>query len=137
VILLDTNVLSEVSRKQPNLKVLGWLENHEVQLYLPAIVVGEMSYGIERVRPSERSAALAMAFTAILEKFSTRFIGFDSMDALLYGKLMGSSETKGRKMSVIDGMLAALALRHDAQLATRNTADFEHLDVKLINPWTD
>lgn len=137
MIFPDSNILSEVSRKQPNLKVLDWLENNEGQLFLPAVVIGELSYGIERIRPAERSVALSKAFTAILEKFSARFVVFDSIDALHYGRLMGNSEQMGRKMSVVDGMHAALALRHEAQLATRNRAHFEHLDVDLINPWTD
>jgi toxin FitB len=137
VILLDTNVLSEVSRKEPSAKVLDWLGHDEGQLFLPAVVIGELSYGIERIKPAERSVALSKAFTAILEKFSAQFVAFDAIDALHYGKLMGNSEQMGRKMSFIDGMLAALAMRHEATLATRNIAHFEHLDIALINPWTD
>lgn len=137
MILLDTNVVSEVARKKPKLEVLDWLENNELQLFLPAVAIAEMSYGIERIKPAERSADLAMAFTRILDKFSTRYIAFDEFDALLYGKLMGDSERRGRTMSVVDGMLAALAIRHEAKLATRNVAHFEHLEIDLINPWTD
>jgi predicted nucleic acid-binding protein len=137
LILLDTNVVSEVSRREPNRRVLDWLATHDAELFLPSVVVGEISYGIERIRPAERSTALSKAFTTILEKFNERFVDFDSIDALLYGKVMGHSELVGRKMYVIDGMLAALAVRHRAQLATRNTVDFEHLDIELINPWTD
>jgi predicted nucleic acid-binding protein len=61
VIVLDTNVVSEVTRKKPNLDVLDWLETNEVQLFLPAVSIGEMSYGIERVRPAERSSDLSTA----------------------------------------------------------------------------
>ena len=137
MILLDTNVVSEVTRKKPDLDVLDWLEANKLQLYLPAVSIGEMSYGIERIRPAERSSDLSKAFTRILEKFSTRYLAFDEFDALLYGKLMGESERRGRSMSVVDGMLAALAMRHKAQLATRNTPHFEHLEIDLIDPWTD
>jgi predicted nucleic acid-binding protein len=137
VILLDTNVLSEVSRKKPDFKVLDWIGHYEPLLYLSAVVIGELSFGIERLRPAERSADLSKALTSILEKFEPRYVHFDSIDALLYGKLMGQSERRGRKMSVVDGMLAALARRHEAQLATRNTAHFEHLGIDIINPWTD
>jgi predicted nucleic acid-binding protein len=134
---VDTNVLSEVSRKAPNQNVLDWLGQNENQLYLPTVVIGEISYGIERIKPTERSSSLSKAFTTILEKFEGRFVEFDSIDALLYGKCMGHSEQVGRKMSVVDGMLSALAVRHKAQLATRNIDHFEHLDIALINPWTD
>jgi predicted nucleic acid-binding protein len=137
VILLDTNVVSEVTRKEPNLDVLDWLEANKFQLHLPAVSIGEMSYGIERIRPAERSSDLSKAFTRILERFSTRYLAFDEIDALHYGKLMGESERGGRTMSVADGMLAALATRHEARLATRNIAHFEHLEIVLINPWTD
>jgi predicted nucleic acid-binding protein len=137
LILSDTNVLSEVSRKEPNQRVFDWLAGNDPLLYLPTVVVAEISYGIERIRPAERSSSLSKAFTMILAKFNERFVDFDSIDALLYGKLMGHSELVGRKMSVVDGMLAALTVRHKARLATRNISHFEHLDIALINPWTD
>ena len=137
MIIVDTNVLSEWARKAPDQKVLHWLNHHNSDLIVPSVVIAEIAFGIERVRPPERSAAVTRAFGVLLEKFSDRFLDFDVVDALQYGHLMGTSAQKGFSMSLVDGQVAALAMRHKAKLATRNVKHFKHLGIELINPWAD
>ena len=109
MIFLDTNVVSETLRKSPDAAVLAWLEKHDAELALSAVVIGELAFGIGKIRPDQR--------------------------AVLYGDIMGRAVRKGRPMSAPDGMIAAIAGVHDCALATRNTSDFQDAGIALIDPW--
>jgi predicted nucleic acid-binding protein len=135
VIFLDTNVVSETMSKKPNAKVMAWLQSEEHALCLPAVVVAEIAYGIERIRPAERSKQLETVFENMRLRFGRRVYVFDEMSALVYGKIVGGMERLGRQISVADGMIAATAMRHNAVLATGNTKHFAGLGLELVNPW--
>jgi predicted nucleic acid-binding protein len=135
VIFLDTNVVSEVMRTTPDRTVTGWLKRNEPELVLSSVVIAEISYGIERVRAAERSPRLVHDFLSIRQRFASRIQTFDEESALIYGRIMGTAKLAGRPMMAADGMIAAIALRHDAPLATRNSSHFEVRDLRLIDPW--
>ena len=136
MIFLDTNVVSELVKPQPDAKVIAWLTRHDLSLALSTVVLAEITYGIEKIRPDERARRLE-GFPAELQR---RFIGrlnhFDEESALLYGVLMGHSRRHGRILSTADGMIAAIALRHHGELATRNVDDFRLPNLVVHNPWT-
>ena len=135
MILLDTNLLSEMLRKEPLPPVTVWIESHNAKLAIPAIAIAELSFGIERIRPSERSRQLEAAFDEICKRFARQIIPFDAQSALVYGKIAGALQRRGRMMSMPDAMIAATALRHRSALATRNTKHFVGLGIELFNPW--
>lgn len=135
MIFVDTNVISETLRRQPNEQVMTWLAVHDAELAIPTVTVAEIAYGIARIRPDERSAVLMEGLNAWRERFSGRIFPFTEDAALIYGELMGNAARAGTLLSVPDGMIAAITLTHGGQLATRNTRDFQSLDLSLIDPW--
>jgi predicted nucleic acid-binding protein len=137
LIFLDTNVVSELVKPQPNAKVIAWLTKHDLSLALSTIVLAEITYGIEKIRPDERARRLEGFPAELQRRYAGRLYSFDQESALLYGVLMGHSRRQGRILSTADGMIAAIALRHNGELVTRNVDDFVLPNLLVHNPWTD
>ena len=135
MIFLDTNVVSETLRKSPDAAVLAWLEKHDAELALSAVVIGELAFGIGKIRPDQRAVRLSDGLEEWRKRFAGRIFGLTEEAALLYGDIMGRAVRKGRPMSAPDGMIAAIAGDHDCALATRNTSDFQDAGIALIDPW--
>lgn len=135
MIFTDTNVLSETVRPRPNTQVLKWLEKHDPELAMSTVVLAELSFGIEKIRADERAKRLSGFFQETRARFSGRIYGFDESSALIYGKIMGEAVREGRTLPAADGMIAAIALRHDAALATRNKRNFGIRVLRVIDPW--
>ena len=135
MIFLDTNVVSEVMRPEPFAAVLAWLARHDAELAISAVVIAEISFGIERIRPAARAFRLARSFDAIRQHYSTAIFPFDEAAALVYGNIMGEASRQGRPLSPPGAMIAAIAMRHNAALATRNTAHFQIEALRIVNPW--
>jgi predicted nucleic acid-binding protein len=136
LIFLDTNVVSELVKPQPNAKVIAWLTKNDLSLALSTIVLAEITYGIEKIRPDERARRLEGFPSELQRRYAGRLHNFDQESALLYGVLMGHSRRQGRILSTADGMIAAIALRHNGALATRNVDDFVLPNLIVHNPWT-
>lgn len=132
--LIDTNVLSELRRKQPDLRVVAWLQARPPQsLFLSVLTLGEIRKGIEKVADLGRQQALLDWLEVELPNyFLGRLLNIDAHTADRWGRLMASA---GRPLPAIDGLLAATALQNDLTLVTRNIKDFAGLQVKLISPW--
>lgn len=135
MIFLDTNVVSETLRKEPDPTVLAWLQRHDADLALSTVVIGELAFGIEKIRPDQRAKRLAAGLDAWRKRFAGRIFGFTEDAALTYGDIMGNAARQGAPMAAQDGMIAAIARIHAAPLATRNLADFRQAQVVLIDPW--
>lgn len=136
MILQDTCVVSEAIRPQPSRNVLQWLESlPEYQVYLPVPALGELEKGIHLLQEGEKRSALRLWIEQLRERFRGRIVPFDEETAIVWGKLAARFEKSGRRLPVIDGMLAALALRHSALFATRNVTDFQGTGVEIVNPW--
>jgi predicted nucleic acid-binding protein len=135
LIFLDTNVVSETFKKEPSEAVIAWLIRHDAELALSSIVIGEMAYGIAKIRDDERAPRLERSLQDWRRRFAGRIYGFDEEAALTYGEIMGDARRRGHPMSAPDGMIAAIAKTKDAALATRNVTDFQHCGLSLINPW--
>lgn len=134
--LIDTNVLSELRRKQPDARVVSWMQARpRPALYLSVLTLAEIRKGIERIEDSVQKQSLVDWLEVELPRyFVGRLIGIDAHVADRWGRLMARA---GRPLPAIDGLLAATALQHDLTLVTRNTKDFKGLDVRLINPWDE
>lgn len=135
--LLDTCVLSEFTRKQPDESVIRWMNAiSEEALFISAITIGEIQRGIERLPESHhKSDLLVWMNTALMERFHQRILALDAQTMLLWGSITVSMEKYGRPMSVMDSLILATALQHNLILTTRNIADFQARGIQLINPW--
>jgi predicted nucleic acid-binding protein len=135
MIFLDTNVISETMRPRPDRSVLRWIENNGPLLTISTIVLAEILFGINKIRAPERSGRWEQVIARWRSQLGHRIHAFDEESADIYGPLMGKAKLLGTPIDTADGMIAAIALRHNAVLATRNTAHFQIPGLKLMNPW--
>lgn len=112
-----------------------WFSETSQVAHISAIALGEIAFGISRLKPDQRSRKLVEFLVQTQERFAGRVHAFDSAAALIYGEIMGRALRSGHNASIPDGMIAAIALRNHAAVATRNVQDFEALGVKVLNPW--
>ena len=137
MIILDTNVISEVMRPQPNSQVMSWLREYPVEeLAVTAISIAEISYGLKRLPEGHRRRSLQWRFQMfIAQGFSDRIFPFDEKVAEIYADLVVNRQHIGKPIEVMDAMIGAIALLKKASLATRNISDFQNCGLQLINPW--
>lgn len=135
MIFVDTNVVSETFRKAPSPVVIDWLVRHDEDLAMPTTVIGEILYGIEKIRPDPRAARLEGALARWRDRLAGRIYGFDTEAAVADGVLFGQARRLGRPMSPQDAMIAAITLVNGGVLATRNLTDFSTTGLHLVSPW--
>lgn len=135
--LLDTNVISELVKKQPEPKVVQWVDEQEPsRLYLSVITIGEIRKGIEKLSDPRRKEKISTWLSShLLVRFDGRILPITTSVMLRWGELTGNLENKGIVLSAIDSFIAALALHEQLTIATRNTNDFRETGVALFNPW--
>ena len=139
MILLDTNVLSEALKPLPSPIVLRWLAAQEPSsVFTTSVTQAEVLYGIETLPPGKRRTRLLAAVEKMFaEEFEGRILPFDEDSARAFAGIVAARDAAGRPISQLDAMIAAIARSHRAAVATRNTADFQHCGLDLINPWTE
>lgn len=137
MIILDTNVLSEVAKPVPSTAVVDWLDRLDArELATTATTVGELHYGIARLPMGRRRSALAQVVrTLIKEDLAGRVLPFDEAAAEEYAAVATDRERRGRPIHTADAQIAAICRVRDATLATRNIKDFEMTGAALIDPW--
>ena len=135
MILLDTNVLSELTRTLPEPRVVRWLEENDPLLALPSVTLAELRYGIARLPPGRRRTSLLDFWSKTRERFVGRIYSFDERAAEAYGD-PAAAERIGRRLNVADGQIAAIAKVHRMTIATRDEHDFAASGVPVVNPWT-
>jgi predicted nucleic acid-binding protein len=138
VIILDTNVISELMRVEAAPKVKQWLLNcPERELFTTAITEAEIFFGIELLPTGKKRNQLAEAALFTFEDFQGRILAFDSRAAHAFGKIAAERRAKGKSIGETDAQIAAIALSHGARLATRDVSDFQGCGITVVNPWTD
>lgn len=135
--LLDTCVISEFTRPKPEQKVITWLDAvNEENLFISVATIGEIQHGVDKLPSSTRKNDLiAWLNKDLINRFDQRIIPIDVSVMTIWGALMAQSEQQGKRMSVMDGMIAATALKENLTLVTRNVDDFETCGLRLVNPW--
>lgn len=137
MILLDTNVISELMKRQPHPAVERFIAERPVQaLFLPSLVIAEIRYGIERLPAGRRQDSIERAFeTFLISGFAGRILVFDAACAASYARVRAMRERAGRPIALQDALIGGMAIAFGATLATRNTADFDDYGLTIVNPW--
>jgi toxin FitB len=137
MILLDTNIVSEVMKTQPAEMVVAWLNGQDSEmLYVSAITIGEIAYGLRVLPDGRRRSGLKERFERFIAlAFDQRVLAYDESAARVYGELMGERKELGQPMSSSDGQIAAIARLHHLAIATRNVPDFETCGIDVVNPF--
>lgn len=135
--LLDTCVLSELVKKKPNPGVVDWLESaDELSLYLSVLTFGEIQKGIRKIPESRRRRTLQRwVDDDLAHRFGSRTLGIDLPIASRWGNLSGVAERNGKKVPVLDGLIAATALEAGLTVVTDNVEHFQQSDCPVLNPW--
>ena len=137
MIVLDTNVISELMKTTPSPGVLAWTGKYAPDdLFISTVSMGEILFGIELLPQSKRRDSLLREAEATFAKdFAERILTFDEQAARTFGPLFAARRRLGGPMGVADAQIAAIAKARGAVLATRNTGDFEGCGLHLVNPW--
>jgi toxin FitB len=137
VILLDTNVISEIMRPNGEKNARRWLDAQPTwSIYISTPVLAELRFGLELLAPGTRRERLEQAYDRITtELFAGRILAFDRSAATYFGKLRADRRKAGKPIGTMDALIAAIAMANATTLATRNTADFEGLGLPLVNPF--
>jgi predicted nucleic acid-binding protein len=137
VIVLDTNVVSELVRPTPSAAVINWLDiQASPELVITALTAAEIRAGVALLPSGRRKEHIARQMEVLLtETFAGYVLPFDVYSTPHYADILASRSRAGRPISAIDAQIAAISRQHQAILATRNTADFTDTGLDLINPW--
>ena len=137
MIILDTNVLSELMRPKPSPAVVAWVARQPAaELFTTSITEAEIFYGIELLTKGKRREGLLAATEAMFaEELEGRIFGFESDAARVFSKIAANRRALGRPISHADAQIAAIAQVRGAKLATRNVADFEDCGLDIVDPW--
>lgn len=139
MIVLDTNVVSELMRPDPAMGVVAWVDRRPAdEVFVTAVTAAELLYGVARLPDGARRATLARKLRELLEDdFEGRVLPFDASAADHYATIVVSRERAGRPILMADAQIAAICRGFDADLATRNVKDFADTGVRILNPWDD
>jgi len=136
MILLDTNVVSEAMKPEPNAAVLNWLDEQAAEtLYLSSVTIAELLFGIGALPAGRRKGNLTAALDGLLALFDGRVLSFDTSAARRYADLAVKARSAGRGFPTPDGYIAAIAASHGFAVATRDTSAFDAAGLAVIDPW--
>jgi predicted nucleic acid-binding protein len=135
LILVDTNVISEARLPQGSARVKAAVRDHDGDLWLSVVVLGELLFGIRLLDPGPRRSDLERYYADLRHNYAERLLDVTREVAEAWGAARVARRRMGRPLAVTDGLIAATALVHDLTLWTRNTADFDGTGVRLFNPW--
>jgi predicted nucleic acid-binding protein len=132
--LVDANVLCEPTKPQPEARVIEWLRRHEAEITVDPFILGEIRFGIHLLPAGTRRRRLERWFEEGVRRIHC--LPWDASIGLRWARLLADLRTAGRAMPIKDSLIAATALVHGLVLATRNTRDFKHAGIKVIDPFT-
>lgn len=136
MILLDTNVISELSKPKPDIRVDQWLDENEAEgLWTSAITVAELRAGLADLPDGRRKTELVKLIDELLKRFGRSPVAFDALAAEEYAVIVASRKKRGRPIEALDALIAASAISHGLTLATLNTRDFEGIErLEVVDP---
>ena len=136
--LLDTCVLSEYVKKNPNSQVINWLDDQdETSLYVSILSIAKLKKGIIRIQNSQpnRYHKLWNWLQKLEQRFNSRIVPLDNNIINTWATICGQSEAKGNKLPIMDSLIAATAYQYDMIIVTRNITDFTFSSIEVFSPW--
>ena len=133
-VLLDTNVVSELTRETPDSRVLAFLAGHD-NLWLSAVVLHELDFGIGLLPPGRRRDGISAALSAFVTEYEDRIVPVGRSEARQAAALRARAHRSGRVLDLGDALIAGTASANDLSVATRNVRDFDGLGLDVIDPW--
>jgi predicted nucleic acid-binding protein len=134
--LLDTCTLSELTRPRPRPQVFAWFEVQDAAaLYLSVLTVGEIEKGIAALPRGRKKTTLTGWLATLRSTYAERILPIDDAVAAIWGRTAARVERLGRALGVVDGLIAATAIRHGFTVVTRNVADFDGTGAAILNVW--
>ncbi len=137
MILVDTNVWSELTKTPWHQPVVDWLGTHDEELWLSVIVLAEFRMGIEKLPAGKRRAWLDTWVEGLLLEYDDRIVDFDAQSAPVFARLVIQRKLEKQETKLLDLQIAAQGLAYGAPIATRNVKDFAWTGVRLVNPWEE
>jgi predicted nucleic acid-binding protein len=138
MILVDTNVLSEIMKAAPDRMVVGWMDRQPARtLFLSSVTLGELLFGVRLLPVGKRRNELVVALDGIRKDFDRRILPFDTRAAETYADLAIRARAAGRGFPLPDGYIAAIAAAQGFAVASRDASAFAAVGLTVINPWTD
>lgn len=137
MIVLDTNVVSELMRKDAAAEVVAWVDRHPGdQVFITAVTAAELLYGVTRLpEGSDKQAVAAKVRDLIDEDFEDQVLPFSSASAHHYAEIVAARERLGKPINMADAQIAAICRQYDLGLGTRNTKDLADTGIRVFNPW--
>ena len=136
MIVVDTNVISELMRSSPAREVVGWVRDHSQRdLYTTSVTLAEITYGIEKLDAGRRKDFLKSTADEIFAAFDKYVLAFDRPAALHFAKIVTNRARAGNPIDGFDAQIASICRSHRAALATRNVKDFEGTGIEILDPW--
>ena len=135
MIVVDTNVVSELMRPSPSPVVVGWVRHNESELYTTSVTLAEIRYGIERLADGHRKQLLRSTAEEVFADFEERVLPFDAEAAVAYATIVSDRDRAGLPIDGFDAQIASICRAHRAALATRNSKDFQDTGIDVIGPW--
>ncbi len=137
MIVLDTNVISELARPTPSVQVLAWVDAQD-GVAITATTAAELLHGVARLPDGARKSGLADAIREMLDgPLRDNVLAFDRDAASHYAEIVAAREAVGRPISIADAQIAAICRSRGATLGTRNVRDFESVGITVVNPWDE
>ncbi len=136
MIVVDTNVTSELMRPSPSPAVTAWVQARDATgLYTTSITLAEVRYGIERLADGRRKDLLRSAAEDVFSAFADHILAFDATAAVDYAAIVSARDRTGAPIDGFDAQIAAICRAHGATLATRNIKDFHDTGIEVTDPW--
>lgn len=136
MIVVDTNVISELMRPSPAPAVVNWVRTHsQRELYTTSVTLAEVRYGIERLDPGRRKELFKSTAEEIFAAFDEYVLPFDRAAAIQYAAIVSARDRAGLPIDGFDAQIAAICCTHKAMLATRNVKDFQDTGIEITDPW--
>jgi len=132
--LLDTNVVSELTRDDPSSHVIEFLADHD-DLWLSSIVIHELEYGLRLLPAGRRQARLTAMVSSIVSIYEDRILALDRISAEWSARFRAQARRSGRTLDLGDALIAGTARANNLTIATRNVADFRYVSIDVFNPW--
>ena len=132
--LLDTNVVSELTRDAPAPQVVEYLATHD-DLWLSSIVIHELEYGLQLLPDGQRKDRLSAMVSSVVSVYEDRILPLDRIGAAWAARFRAQERRSGRVLDLGDSLIAGIARANDLAVATRNVGDFQYLAIDVVNPW--